>query len=84
MRKSSVSRDLRPSSSRMIARLIGFSVVLFLATSFVTHGQPSGKVARLAVVLFDAPATNPNLAAFVAGLRDLGHVEGRNLALEYR
>ena len=82
MRKSSVSRDLRPSSSRMIARLIGFSVVL--ATSFVTHGQPSGKVARLAVVLFDAPATNPNLAAFVAGLRDLGHVEGRNLALEYR
>jgi putative ABC transport system substrate-binding protein len=68
----------------VIARLLGFAVVLFLAASFVTHGQPSGKVARLAVVLFDAPATNPNLAAFVAGLRDLGHVEGRNVVLEYR
>jgi len=31
-----------------------------------------------------SPATDPNLAAFVAGLRDLGYVEGRNLALEYR
>ena len=68
----------------LIARLVGFSVVLFLAASFVAHGQPSGKVARLAVVLFDAPATNPNFAAFVSGLRDLGHVEGRNVALEIR
>lgn len=41
-------------------------------------------MARLAVVLFDAPAANPNLAAFVAGLRDLGYVEGRNVALDYR
>ena len=67
-----------------LARLIGFSVVLFLAASFATHGQPSGKVARLALVLFDAPATNPNLAAFLGGLRDLGYVEGRNVAFEYR
>lgn len=67
-----------------IARLIGLSLILLLTTSFVAHAQPRGKVARLAVVLFDAPATNPNLAAFVAGLRDLGHVEGRNVALEYR
>jgi putative ABC transport system substrate-binding protein len=68
----------------MIARLVGLSAVLLLAASFVAHGQPAGKAARLAVVLFDAPATNPNLSALVAGLRDLGYVEGRNVALEYR
>jgi putative ABC transport system substrate-binding protein len=67
-----------------IARLIGFSVVLLLTAPFVAHGQPGGKVARLAMVLFDAPATNPNLAAFLAALHDLGYVEGRNAVLEYR
>jgi putative ABC transport system substrate-binding protein len=36
------------------------------------------------VLLFGTPATDPNLAAFVDGLRDLGYVEGRNLTLEYR
>src|SRR5687768_11731344 len=58
--------------------------MVLLSISFATHGQPRAKVARLAVVLFDAPATNPNLAAFVAGLHDLGYLDGRNVALEYR
>ena len=66
-----------------VARLLGFSITLLLA-AFVVHAQSRAKVARLAVVLFDAPATNPNLAAFVAGLRDLGYVAGRNVSLEYR
>ena len=56
---------------------------LFVA-SFPAHGQPAGKIARLGVLLFRTPATDPYLAAFVAGLRDLGYVEGRTLALEYR
>jgi putative ABC transport system substrate-binding protein len=68
----------------MMTRLIGFSVVLLLTAAFLAHAQPRARVARLAVVLFDAPAANPNLTAFVAGLRDLGYVEGRNIALEYR
>jgi putative ABC transport system substrate-binding protein len=67
-----------------MAGLIGFSVLLLLTASFVVHGQSRDKVARLAVVLFDAPATNPNLAAFIAGLRDLGYVDGRNVTLDYR
>src|SRR2546425_6400963 len=68
-------------------RLIGLAVVLTISlilAPFAAEAQRAGTVARLGVLLFGTPATDPNLAAFVAGLRDLGYVEGRNLALEYR
>jgi putative ABC transport system substrate-binding protein len=67
-------------------RVIGLAVVLTLslAVAPATEAQQAGKVARLGVLLFGTPTGDPNLAAFVAGLRDLGYVEGRNLALEYR
>lgn len=48
------------------------------------HAQPAGRVARLGVLLYGTAATDPNFASLVAGLRDLGYVEGRNVALEAR
>ena len=54
-----------------------------LTAPLAVEAQQTGKVARLGVLLFGTPATDPNLAAFRAGLRDLGYVDGRNLALEY-
>ena len=67
-----------------IVRFTILAAVLLFVASFSAHGQPASKVARLGVLLFRTPATDPFLAAFVAGMRDLGYVEGRNLALEYR
>jgi ABC-type uncharacterized transport system substrate-binding protein len=47
-------------------------------------GSPARKLARIGVVLFSTPQTEPNFTAFAAGLRDLGYVEGRNVAFEHR
>ena len=64
-------------------RTVAF-VLSILAGPLAAEAQPTGKVARLGVLLFSTPAGDPNLSAFLAGLRDLGYVEGRNIALEYR
>jgi putative ABC transport system substrate-binding protein len=62
---------------------VGF-VLSILAGPLAAEAQPAGKVARLGVLLFSTPAADANLPAFLGGLRDLGYVEGRNVALEYR
>jgi putative ABC transport system substrate-binding protein len=68
----------------VIVRFAILAAVLLFVTSLSAPAQPASKVVRLGVLLFRTPATDPFLAEFVAGLRDLGYVEGRNLALEYR
>jgi putative ABC transport system substrate-binding protein len=55
-----------------------------LAAPLAVEAQPAPKVARLGVQLFSTPAAEPNVPALLAGLRDLGYVEGRNIVLEYR
>ena len=62
---------------------VGF-VLSILAAPLAAEAQPAGKVSRLGVLLFSTPAADPNLPAFLGGLRDLGYVEGRNVTLEYR
>jgi putative ABC transport system substrate-binding protein len=57
-----------------------------LATLRAAHAQPSAKVPRIGLLLFDAPipGTNIFLDAFMEGLRDRGYVEGQNLVIERR
>jgi len=55
-----------------------------LAAPLAVEAQPALKVARLGVLLFSTPAAEPNLPALLAGLRDLGYVDGRNIVFEYR
>jgi putative ABC transport system substrate-binding protein len=65
------------------AFIYGVSFVL-LAAPLTAEAQQPGKVHRLGVLLFSTPAAEPNLPALLAGLRDLGYVEGQNMTIEYR
>jgi putative ABC transport system substrate-binding protein len=57
-----------------------------LAAPLVAEAQQVGKVPRIGVVVVPEPEspTEPNVGAFRQGLRDLGYVEGQNIAVEYR
>jgi putative ABC transport system substrate-binding protein len=49
----------------------------------VLRAQPARR-ARLGVLLYNTPVGDPNLAALLRGLRELGYVDGQNLAVDYR
>jgi putative ABC transport system substrate-binding protein len=60
------------------------SVLIFILAAFAADAQQGGKVHRIGF-LWDSPAVWPHaLEAFRLGLRELGWVEGRNLAIDYR
>ena len=59
------------------------STVLFVSVPFV-EAQPK-KVPRIGLLVpSSASANSTRREAFVQGLRDLGYVEGKNIAIEYR
>jgi putative ABC transport system substrate-binding protein len=66
---------------RLSPVVLAFAV---LATPLAAEAQPAASMARLGVLLFGTPATEPGLPPLRDGLRDLGYVEGRNIVLEYR
>ena len=56
---------------------------LAAAWSFAARAQ-SKPIARLGVLLYSDPQSDPQMAAIRRGLSDLGYVEGRNITIEYR
>lgn len=62
-----------------------FALLLALgAVPLAARAQPAGKVFRIGF-LWDSPAAFPDaIEAFRQGLRELGYVEGTNIAIEYR
>src|SRR4029450_13158519 len=67
-------------------RLIGLAVILSLAlASVAAEAQHPSKMARMGYLEFGsaAPGT-PLVEAFRQGLRELGWVEGQNIAIEVR
>ena len=65
-----------------VLRLALCALALAIGAGMV-HGQNAKKVYRIGVVSPGAPPPGP-LAAFTAGLREHGYVEGRNLQVEWR
>ena len=61
-------------------------VLAIFGAPFLAEGQRSGTIPRIGYLvlspLVDPPS--PEREAFLAGLRDLGYVNGRNIVIEYR
>jgi ABC-type uncharacterized transport system substrate-binding protein len=55
-----------------------------LAPPFAAQGQQAAKLDRIAFISTTSPGDSPTTAAFRQGLRDLGYVEGLNIAIEWR
>ena len=68
----------------MRTKFIGFalSAVLF-ALCLPVEAQQAGKIPRIGF-LSPTPPLPARMEAFRQGLRDLGYIEGKNIAIEYR
>ncbi len=68
----------------MRKKIIGFAVCTWLfALCLAAAAQQQAKVARIGI-LFYGSRNQPHLKTFQQGLHDLGYVEGKNIAFEYR
>jgi len=65
--------------------VIWLLATVFLATIPLAEAQQPGKVARVGYVSSSGTATSDlSFAALRQGLRDLGHIEGKDILFEYR
>jgi putative ABC transport system substrate-binding protein len=69
-------------SRKLIFLFLAFSTVI--SVNVATAQQPK-KVSRIGFLSPQARTSSPNLTeAFLQGLRELGYVDGQNIAIEYR
>jgi putative tryptophan/tyrosine transport system substrate-binding protein len=76
-----VRRESRRELLRTSLALAGLS--LLSGCGIQTPGAQSAKVPRIGYLGADSPGS-PNAEAFLDGLRELGYVEGRTIAIEWR
>ncbi|HEV2055925.1 MAG TPA: ABC transporter substrate-binding protein [Methylomirabilota bacterium] len=55
-----------------------------LALPLAAEAQQEGKVPRIGFLFYGSPGPSPELDAFRQGLRELGCIEGQNIAIEVR
>jgi len=57
---------------------------VLLSTAHPTEAQQSGKIPRIAFLMASSPGTDSRVEGFRQGLRELGYIEGKNIAIEWR
>jgi len=55
-----------------------------LVAPLAARAQPAGKVPRVGFLLGFSPGPSREVDAFQRGLRELGYIEGQNIAIDYR
>ena len=75
----------RGSSVTTRREFIGTLAVFLLVVPLASEAQAPAKVHRIGFLTSRSPTDSPHLLeAFRQGLRELGYVEGQNIAIEYR
>jgi hypothetical protein len=74
------SKQVGMAKKTIVFLMIGLA---FVSVRFAEAQQPK-KIPRIGYVSSGDPSTEPRLAAFRRGLRDLGYIEGKNIQVEYR
>src|SRR5262245_12328824 len=80
---------MRPEKERTVRlktiRLVVMLALVILTAPLVAHAQPSTKVYRIGWLSpGSALSSRAYIEAFQQSLRDLGYIEGQNMAVEYR
>ena len=79
-----------PSRTRCELKKVGWSSILVTALAFAlgvgAQAQQPKKIPRIGFMTAtgDSKAPGPQVEGFQQGLKDLGHVEGKNCVVEYR
>src|SRR5262245_20319026 len=71
----------RHTRRREFISLLGGTAAAWPLAAQAQQGQ---RMRRIGVLLFGTPDTDPNLGAFLRGLRKLGYIEAQNIVIEYR
>lgn len=69
--------------NKSVTLVVALALALLASPLDVEAQQEPGKVARIGLIRSGSPP-DPFVEAFLQGLRDLGYVEGRTIAIEYR
>ena len=79
-----VKRTYTPVVKLRRRELIVTFVLGLLVVPPAAEAEQAGKVPRIVFLTTTSPESSPTTDAFRRGLRDLGYVEGQNLAVEWR